>query len=72
MTFKKPHPASKEEIDRIVEGFAHSAEFLYKAGYDGIELHGAHGYLLPNSCSLPQTDVRMSTVVRSKIGLVLS
>lgn len=46
MKFAKPHPASPEEIDRIIEGFAHSAEYLYKAGYDGIELHGAHGYLL--------------------------
>ncbi len=46
MEFAKPHPASSEEIERIIEGFAHSAEYLYKAGYDGIELHGAHGYLL--------------------------
>ena len=46
MKFAKPHPASKQEIERIIEGFAHSAEFLFKAGYDGVELHGAHGYLL--------------------------
>ncbi|KAK2758956.1 hypothetical protein FQN54_003054 [Arachnomyces sp. PD_36] len=44
--FAKPHPASKAEIDDIVERFAHAAEFLYKAGFDGIQLHGAHGYLL--------------------------
>lgn len=30
----------------MIEGFAHAAEFLERAGYDGIELHGAHGYLL--------------------------
>lgn len=41
MTFEKPHPATSEEIERIIDGFAHAAEFLYKAGYDGIELHGA-------------------------------
>lgn len=46
MTFAKPHPASLEEIERIIEGFAHAAEYLHAAGYDGIELHGAHGYLL--------------------------
>lgn len=46
MTFSKPHAASTEEIQKIINGFAHSAEFLHKAGYDGIELHGAHGYLL--------------------------
>ena len=41
MTFEKPHAASLEEINRIVEQFAHAAEFLHKAGYDGMELHGA-------------------------------
>ena len=41
MTFEKPHPASMEEIERIKEGFAHAAEYLHAAGYDGIELHGA-------------------------------
>ncbi|KAF7511744.1 hypothetical protein GJ744_003475 [Endocarpon pusillum] len=44
--FAKPHPASQEEIDNIIDGFTHAAEFLYKAGFDGIQLHGAHGYLL--------------------------
>jgi len=46
MNFAKPHPASEEEIENIIEGFAHAAEYLHKAGYDGAELHGAHGYLL--------------------------
>lgn len=46
MQFAKPHAATQEEIDNIVEGFAHAAEYLEKAGYDGIELHAAHGYLL--------------------------
>ena len=45
-TFAKPHPASSKEIERIIEGFAHAAEYLHAAGYDGIQLHGAHGYLL--------------------------
>jgi len=46
MNFAKPHPASEEEIENIIEGFAHAAEYLHKAGYDGAELHDAHGYLL--------------------------
>ncbi|RSL50895.1 hypothetical protein CEP53_008637 [Fusarium sp. AF-6] len=44
--FAIPYAASKEEISRIVEGFAYAAEYLYKAGFDGIELHAAHGFLL--------------------------
>lgn len=46
MRFAKPHAASIEEIKDIISRFTHAAEFLHKAGYDGIQLHGAHGYLL--------------------------
>ena len=46
MTFAKPHAANEAEIKKIIAGFTHAAEYLHKAGYDGIELHGAHGYLL--------------------------
>lgn len=46
MTFCKPRPATEEDIKNIIEGFAHAAEYLEKAGWDGVELHGAHGYLL--------------------------
>jgi 2,4-dienoyl-CoA reductase-like NADH-dependent reductase (Old Yellow Enzyme family) len=46
MHFAKPHAASQDEINSIIDGFAHAAEYLEKAGYDGIQLHGAHGYLI--------------------------
>jgi 2,4-dienoyl-CoA reductase-like NADH-dependent reductase (Old Yellow Enzyme family) len=46
MKFAKPHAASLDEIKDIVARFTHAAEYLDKAGYDGVELHGAHGYLL--------------------------
>ncbi|KAL9600205.1 MAG: hypothetical protein Q9219_003348 [cf. Caloplaca sp. 3 TL-2023] len=57
MEFHKPHPASLDEIARIKEGFVHAAEYLHKAGYDGIQLHGAHGYLLSQFLS-PTTNLR--------------
>ena len=57
MEFAKPHAATTDEIAQIIEGFAHAAEFLDKAGYDGIELHGAHGYLLAQFLS-PTTNRR--------------
>lgn len=57
MQFAKPHAATTDEIAQITEGFAHAAEFLDKAGYDGIELHGAHGYLLAQFLS-PTTNLR--------------
>ncbi|PQE07835.1 hypothetical protein CJF32_00002971 [Rutstroemia sp. NJR-2017a WRK4] len=57
MTFAKPRAATQEDINQVIEGFAHSAEFLEKAGYDGIQLHGAHGYLLAQFLS-PTTNKR--------------
>lgn len=46
MKFAKPHAATLDEIKNLKQGFVHAAEYLHKAGYDGIQLHGAHGYLL--------------------------
>lgn len=57
MTFAKPRAATEEDIKNVVEGFAHAAEYLEKAGYDGIQLHGAHGYLLAQFLS-PTTNRR--------------
>lgn len=41
-----PHSMSVGEIDELVQAFAKSARNLEMAGFDGVELHGAHGYLL--------------------------
>ncbi|KAI8943604.1 hypothetical protein NX059_001596 [Plenodomus lindquistii] len=57
MTFAKPRAATEEDIKNIIEGFAHAAEYLEKAGYDGLELHGAHGYLLAQFLA-PSTNQR--------------
>ncbi|RAL61389.1 hypothetical protein DID88_009523 [Monilinia fructigena] len=46
LSYNKPRPATQEDIDSIIDKFAHAAEYLEKAGFDGIQLHGAHGYLL--------------------------
>lgn len=34
------------DIDKVIAGFAESAALAKKIGFDGVELHGAHGYLL--------------------------
>ena len=41
-----PHAMTTDEIAEVVQGYVHSAENLRDAGFDGIELHGAHGYLI--------------------------
>lgn len=35
-----------EEIEALVEAFATAAERAMRAGFDGVEVHGAHGFLL--------------------------
>ena len=41
-----PHELSKEEIQNIVDDFKKAAIRAKEAGFQIIELHGAHGYLL--------------------------
>ena len=38
--------ASEKDIKKIIDDFTTSAIRCYEAGFDGIELHGAHGYLI--------------------------
>lgn len=41
-----PRPLKREEIEEMEEAFVAGALRLQKAGFDGIELHGCHGYLI--------------------------
>ncbi|KAI0599592.1 NADH:flavin oxidoreductase/NADH oxidase [Biscogniauxia sp. FL1348] len=50
--FNKPRAMDKKEIEDVVDAFANAAVYLQKAGFDGVELHGAHGYLLAQFLSL--------------------
>ena len=47
---KKPHAVpkemTKEDIKHAVGEFKAAAERAKKAGFDGVELHGANGYLV--------------------------
>lgn len=41
-----PREMTSEDIESVIESFTHAAKYAYQANFDGIELHGAHGYLL--------------------------
>lgn len=41
-----PLAMTKEDIQSTVEDFVQAAKNAMEAGFDGVELHGAHGYLL--------------------------
>jgi len=40
------HAMSKEDIDDVVRAFAEGARDAKALGFDGVEIHGAHGYLI--------------------------
>jgi N-ethylmaleimide reductase len=44
--YETPHALELHEIASIVEDYRKGAENAKKAGFDGVELHGANGYLL--------------------------
>ncbi|MEX0342929.1 MAG: alkene reductase [Erythrobacter sp.] len=44
--YEQAREATTDDIKRIVEDYRHAAENAKKAGFDGVQLHGANGYLV--------------------------
>ncbi|MCL1125123.1 NADH:flavin oxidoreductase/NADH oxidase family protein [Shewanella surugensis] len=44
--FNTPRALSENEINRIIQQFATSAMLSKQAGFSGVQIHGAHGYLV--------------------------
>lgn len=55
--YQLPLEISLEEIKNIKNAFVNAAIYAEKSGYDGVELHAAHGYLL-NSFLSPISNIR--------------
>ena len=53
----KPRALTTREVEAIVAAFAQTIRRAKEAGFDGVELHGAHGYLLSSFLS-PYTNTR--------------
>ncbi|MBW2268508.1 MAG: NADH:flavin oxidoreductase [Deltaproteobacteria bacterium] len=53
----KPRPLRADELPGIVEAFAEAAMRCREAGFDGAQIHAAHGYLL-NQFLTPHTNRR--------------
>ncbi|MDB5271094.1 MAG: alkene reductase [Hymenobacter sp.] len=54
-----PRALRSDELDRVRDEYVHSAKLALEAGFDGVELHGANGYLLEqflNPASNQRTD----------------
>ena len=52
-----PREMTEEDIEKAIQQFVDAARRTKEAGFDGVELHGAHGYLLTEFLS-PHTNRR--------------
>ncbi|MGB8330121.1 MAG: NADH:flavin oxidoreductase/NADH oxidase family protein [Polyangiales bacterium] len=55
--FGKPHAMEESEIGQVIRSFASAAAFAKAAGFSGVQVHGAHGYLVSQFLS-PLTNQR--------------
>lgn len=57
LAFRTPHALSETEIHDIIAKFGRTAALCKEAGFDGVQIHGAHGYLVSEFLS-PLANVR--------------
>lgn len=55
--FAPPRAATIDDINDIIERFLTAAKVCYEAGFDGVQVHSAHGYLLSTFLS-PRANIR--------------
>ena len=44
--FGPPVPMTERDIEGVINGFAHAAKVAQDTGFDGVQIHAAHGYLV--------------------------
>lgn len=75
LTGRPSAEATKEQITAILDQFRAGAARVREAGYDGLELHAAHGYMFLGSFLAPQRNRRgdryRGTSVEGRIRVVL-
>lgn len=55
-----PREMTTAEVGKTIEEYVHASQLAIKAGFDGVELHGANGYLI-NQFLDPATNQRQDT-----------
>ncbi|MBB3002317.1 2,4-dienoyl-CoA reductase-like NADH-dependent reductase (Old Yellow Enzyme family) [Paraburkholderia tropica] len=75
VTASKPHALSLDEIARVIEDFANAAQNAVDAGFDGVEIHGANGYLVEqfiNGAVNDRTDAYGGDTVENRARFALA
>ena len=57
--YECPRELSVDDIKKVVEEWRHAAECAKEAGFDGIEIHAANGYLLDIFLSVRQLHLQL-------------
>ena len=47
----KTKKMNERDIKKVINQFKNTSRLAFKAGYDGVEIHMAHGYLIHQFCS---------------------
>ncbi|KAH7234104.1 hypothetical protein B0J15DRAFT_571702 [Fusarium solani] len=73
VVFGTPKEMTLEDIETVIQRFANAARIAAAAGFDGVEIHAAHGYLLAQFLSA-KTNIRTdayggSAIARAKIAV---
>jgi 2,4-dienoyl-CoA reductase-like NADH-dependent reductase (Old Yellow Enzyme family) len=71
--FEAPRAATADDLARVIDQFAAAAVRAARAGFAGVELHGAHGYLLSQFLSRtmnPRTDGWGGPAIEGRARLV--
>jgi 2,4-dienoyl-CoA reductase-like NADH-dependent reductase (Old Yellow Enzyme family) len=55
--FGKPRALESDEIPQVIDRFVRTSQLLERAGASGVQIHGAHGYLV-NQFLSPLTNLR--------------
>jgi 2,4-dienoyl-CoA reductase-like NADH-dependent reductase (Old Yellow Enzyme family) len=69
-----PHEMSAREISMIVAAYGRSAANFKIAGYDGVEIHGAHGYLVAqflSPASNRRSDAYRGTTLEGRLRFLI-
>lgn len=62
------HVMTEQDIQDVIRAFAEGARDAVDCGFDAVEIHGAHGYLLDQFFWRARTSARTATAAPSKTG----